>query len=162
MVVQARLIRTSAVSAASSGPETQSPRLTTLSGATCFRSSMTARNARTLPWISATTAMRISLSFRHARTCCGHPRLCRNKQDMDSRVKPGHDEGRSGRVLPGVGRDLRMGRKPDAWPRLRVADQLFDDPDARAVSDDVRVRRDLADAAFLVSRVELAAEDVEH
>src|SRR3954451_1030740 len=68
----------------------------------------------------------------------------------------------SGRVLLGIGRDLRMGREPDAGTRLRVADQLFDDPDARAIADDMRMRGDLADTAILVSGVELAFEDAEH
>jgi hypothetical protein len=28
---------------------------------------------------------------RHARTCSGHPRLFRHKQDVDGRDKHGHD-----------------------------------------------------------------------
>ena len=30
-------------------------------------------------------------TLRHARTCSGHPRLLFRRQDVDGRVKPGHD-----------------------------------------------------------------------
>src|SRR5438552_1531174 len=48
-----------------------------LSGTNCFDSSMED----------------ITASSRHARACPGHPRLSTvRKQDVDGRVKPGHDD----------------------------------------------------------------------
>jgi hypothetical protein len=40
---------------------------------------------------------------RHARACRGHPRLCglEEKQVVDGRDKPGHDDAESSRNLPG-------------------------------------------------------------
>src|SRR6185436_11475767 len=58
--------------------------------------------------------------------------------------------------------DLRMRREPDIPPRLRMANDFLDDPYPRPVADDVRMQRKLKHAAFLVSRVEFAAEYVEH
>src|SRR6267154_4695549 len=69
---------------------------------------------------------------------------------------------RSARVLLGPAGDIGMRREPDAGPRLSEADQLLDDPDARAVADDMRVHRQLEQAALVIGRLELAPEDVEH
>ena len=45
---------------------------------------------------------------------------------------------------------------------LGVADQLVQDPDARAIAADVRMHGELEDAALPERRVEFAPEDVEH
>src|SRR5678815_3873072 len=62
----------------------------------------------------------------------------------------------------GVARDVGMRREPYPGVRAHVADELVQDPDARAVAADVRVHGELEDAPFVVGGVELALEDVEH
>src|SRR4051812_14902744 len=52
--------------------------------------------------------------------------------------------------------------KPDPGVRAHVADELVQDPDARAVAADVGMHGELEDAALAVGGVELALEDVEH
>src|SRR5215510_15911191 len=56
---------------------------------------------------------------------------------------------------------LRMRREPHVAQRARVADQFLYDPDARAISDHMRMHGELKHAAFTVRRLELAPEDVE-
>ena len=58
--------------------------------------------------------------------------------------------------------DLGMGPKPYAFVGFGVADDLFEDPNPRTVADDVRMHRQLEDAAFLVGRIELASENIEY
>ncbi len=45
-------------------------------------------------WSSSAPSSRRNKSHRHARPCAGHPRLCgsANREDVDGRDKPGHDE----------------------------------------------------------------------
>src|SRR5262245_12037207 len=62
----------------------------------------------------------------------------------------------------GVTNDVGMGSEPYARIRAHVADELVEDPDARAVAADVGMQGELEDAAFAVRGVELALEDVEH
>src|SRR5690348_9149419 len=66
----------------------------------------------------------------------------------------------SGCVRLGVGGDLGVGSEPCAFLRPDVADQLVEDPHARAVAADVRMHRQLKHAAFAPGGVEFAAEDV--
>jgi hypothetical protein len=49
-----------------------------------------------------------------------------------------------------------MGRKPDIALGLCVADHFIQYPDARAWSDDVRMHRELKQAAGIVGGIELA------
>ena len=56
---------------------------------------------------------------------------------------------------------VAVGREPHAAACLGVTDHLLDDPHARAVADDVRVERELAQAALRIGRVELAAKNIE-
>src|SRR6185312_10977149 len=67
-----------------------------------------------------------------------------------------------GGVRACVGRDLGVRREPYAVVSADVADELVEDPDARAIAADVRMQRELEQAVLAVRRVELAAEDVEH
>src|SRR6478735_5919376 len=53
-----------------------------------------------------------------------------------------------------------MGRAPDVALRLGQANELLDDPEPGAVTDDVRMASELEDAAFLIGRLELAPEHV--
>src|SRR5580765_8493369 len=69
---------------------------------------------------------------------------------------------RLSRMFQGECRNLGVRGEPHALLALGVADQLFQDPEARAIAADVRVQGELEQAAFLVGRVELALEDVEH
>ena len=58
--------------------------------------------------------------------------------------------------------DFRMRGEPHIAASVRVTDQFLDDPDAGAVADHVRMHGELKQTAFLISRVELAAENIEH
>src|SRR5579871_4296505 len=64
-------------------------------------------------------------------------------------------------VLARVAHDVGMGGAPDVALRFRQANQLFDDPQPRAVADHVRMTGELEDPALLIGRLELAPEDVE-
>src|SRR5690242_7051809 len=65
----------------------------------------------------------------------------------------------SGGVLLGPVDDLGMGREPDAGARFGVPDDFVENPDARTISDDMGVHRELEDSALVVGRVELAPEN---
>src|ERR1044072_5183282 len=111
--------------------------------------------------MSATTAMRIECPSMPMQRCGENDVSLRRLQAPAPRCR-GTRGRRSGlyRVLLGVGGDLRMGGEPHARPRLCVADQLLDDPDARAVADEMRMRGQLEDAAFVVGHVKIAAAAV--
>src|SRR5262249_43615388 len=47
--------------------------------------------------------------------------------------------------------DLGVGGKPHPAARFRVTDDLFQDPDPRPVADDVRMHRQLENAALVIS-----------
>src|SRR5882672_725611 len=68
-----------------------------------------------------------------------------------------------GSVLERVSCDIGVRREPGAAfaQALGVADQLVDDPDARAVADDMRVHGELEEPALGMSGGQLAPEDVE-
>src|SRR5436305_12886398 len=66
------------------------------------------------------------------------------------------------RICFGVARDVRVRREPHALVTADVAHELVEDPDARAIADDVRMHGELEDAAFAIRGVELSLEDVEH
>src|SRR5262245_44023260 len=68
----------------------------------------------------------------------------------------------SGGVLFSPVDDLCMGSKPHRLARLGVADDFLEDPDPRAVADDVRVHGELKNSALVMCRVELAPENIEH
>ena len=61
-------------------------------------------------------------SGRHARPCAGHPRLTalQNRQDVDGRVKPGHDHA----VKPPVVDDDPIPADPDEF-RLAFARKIY-------------------------------------
>src|SRR6516164_10024056 len=58
--------------------------------------------------------------------------------------------------------NLGMCREPHSRARLRVADDFFENPNPRTVADNVRMHGELKDAAFVVSGIEFAPEDIEH
>lgn len=55
-----------------------------------------------------------------------------------------------------------MRRKPAIPLALRKPDQFLDDPDARAVGDDMRMHRQLEDATGLIGGLKSTTEDIEH
>src|SRR4029453_9013348 len=57
---------------------------------------------------------------------------------------------------------LGVGREPRPRFPSRVADDLLEDPDARAVADDVGMHGELEDPALVVRRVQLTPENIEH
>src|SRR5215469_3398994 len=85
-----------------------------------------------------------------------------NQRDVTAprRLIPGSGH-RSGDVLLGPVDDFSVGAEPDARARFGVADDFIEDPDARAIADNVRMHRQLENPALFVSRVELAAENIE-
>src|SRR5712675_723368 len=68
----------------------------------------------------------------------------------------------SGGVVARVADHVGMGCAPDVALRLGQANELFDDPQPRAVADHVRMAGELEDATLLISRLELAPEHIEH
>src|SRR4051812_39950578 len=72
------------------------------------------------------------------------------------------DSEKLSRIFEGKARDVGVRGKPHAFVPLHVPNQLFQDPQARAVAADMRVHGELEEAAFAVGGVELALEDVEH
>src|SRR5580693_2026247 len=68
----------------------------------------------------------------------------------------------SGGVVFGPDDDLGMRPEPDPLARFRVPDELIEDPDPRPIADDVRVHRELKDAALIVRCIEFAPENIEH
>src|SRR5438105_852727 len=66
------------------------------------------------------------------------------------------------RIGLGVPDDLGVRREPDAFVAAHVANQLLEDPDARAIADDVRMHGELEDAALAIGGVELSLENIEH
>src|SRR3954466_7863795 len=94
-----------------------------------------------------------------ARRCCAAttpPRVATTLLRMSCELE------KLSRVFLYVTNDIRMGGEPHPGVRAHIADQLVQNPDARAVAADVRVHGELEDAAFAVRGVELALEDVEH
>src|SRR5439155_1018923 len=106
---------------------------------------------------------------RHRRAVA--PGLAGRGRALERRLRPaavarprypqlsqGRDGGRqvtlrsAGVVLCPAG-DIGMGGEPHAGPGLRQADQLLDDPDPRAIADDVRVHGQLEQPAILVGRL---------
>src|SRR5947207_2608312 len=74
-------------------------------------------------------------------------------------MSPGDgSQGCLARVLLRPFRNFGVGGEPYPRSRLSEADQLLDDPDARAVADDMRVHRQLEEAALVIGRFELAPE----
>src|SRR5215831_3000197 len=55
-----------------------------------------------------------------------------------------------------------MSPEPDALARFCVSDDLVEDPNARTITDDVRMHRELKDSALVVSSVEFPPENIEH
>src|SRR5258708_11381934 len=68
----------------------------------------------------------------------------------------------SGGVVARVADHVGMGCAPDVALRLGQANELFDDPQPRAVADHVRMAGELDDATLLISRLALAPEHIEH
>src|SRR6266478_5432649 len=68
----------------------------------------------------------------------------------------------SGRVLSRPVDDLGMGGEPHPLAGLGVADDLLEDPDSRAIADDVRMHGELENAALVIGGVELAPEYIQH
>src|SRR6516225_1815246 len=58
--------------------------------------------------------------------------------------------------------DLREGGKPHSVARFRVADDLLQDPDPRSVTDDMRMHRQLENAAIVIRGIKFALENIEH
>ncbi len=65
-------------------------------------------------------------------------------------------------MLASVADHVGMGGAPDVALRFGQPDQLLDDPEPRAIADHVRMAGELEDAAFLIGRLELAPEHIEH
>src|SRR6267142_1813251 len=68
----------------------------------------------------------------------------------------------SGGVVARVTDHVGMGCTPDVALRLGQANELLDDPEPRAIADHVRMAGELEDSAFLIGRLELAPEHIEH
>src|SRR4051794_21682705 len=66
------------------------------------------------------------------------------------------------RIRARVAHDLGVRGQPDALVAAHMADELFQDPDARAVADDMRMHGELEEAALAVRGIELPLEDVEY
>src|SRR6188768_899196 len=60
-----------------------------------------------------------------------------------------------------IGRDLGMAREPAIALRLGELDQLLEDPEARAIGDDMRMHGQQKEPAIGISSLEFAAEDIE-
>src|SRR3954451_7248135 len=66
------------------------------------------------------------------------------------------------RIRARVAHDLGVRGEPDALVAAHMADELFQDQDARAVADDMRMHGELEEAALAVRGIELPLEDVEY
>lgn len=64
--------------------------------------------------------------------------------------------------LLGIGGNIRVCGKPDPFVGLDMVDQLFQNPEAGTIADNVGVHGQLKDAAFGVSAIELPAENIEN
>src|ERR1700751_2748093 len=58
--------------------------------------------------------------------------------------------------------NLGMGSEPHPLARLRVTDDFLEDPDPRAVADNVWMHGQLENAALVISGIKLAPENIEH
>src|SRR6202035_5243521 len=68
----------------------------------------------------------------------------------------------SSAMLARVADHVGMGCAPDVALRFGEANQLLDDPQARAIADHGRVAGELEDSALLIGRLEFAPEYIEH
>src|SRR5215470_13943458 len=68
----------------------------------------------------------------------------------------------SGRVLFCPVDNLGMGCEPNPLARLRVTDDFLEDPDPRAVADNVRMHGELENAALVKGGIKLTPENIEH
>src|SRR6516225_6915758 len=65
-------------------------------------------------------------------------------------------------MVTGVAHHVGMRCEPDVALGLGKGDQLFDDPEPRAIADDMRMAGELKDSTLPIGRLELASEDVKY
>src|SRR5947209_4382434 len=119
-----------------------------------------AKEVATAASIASPPVARISAPTCAARLCCAAttpPRVATTRlRTTCVSEKLSFNSG----VRLGVAHDVGVRREPDALVAADVADELLEDPDARAIADDVGMHGELEEAALAVGGVELAPEDV--